>query len=154
MTPARPDPRGEQGVALIVAIMAMTMMAALGASLMLTTLTETRIASAYADGIAVRYAAEGAAERVLADLEEIPDWSTLPATYADGPLHVLLGAATAVPAYRVRVTITRMEAANALVVEARAFGPAPAERAVALTIERSGSVEAPVIRVLAWGEVP
>ena len=152
MTPPRRDPRGDQGAALVVAIMATAMMTGLGGALMLTTLTETRIASAYADGIAVRYAAEGALERVLAEVQELPDWSALPATYADGPLHALLPAATG-PAYRIRVTIASGEAENTIVVEARAYGPAAVERAVTVTIERTGGVEAPVVRVLAWAEV-
>lgn len=154
MTRMQTDSRADRGAALIVAILAMTMMTALGAALVLTTLTETRVASAYADGIAVRYAAEGALERVLADLHAHPDWSTLPTTHSDGPLQALLPAATRAPTYRVRVTIAPGEAENAIVVEARAYGPAAVERAVSMTVERTGGVDTPVVRVLAWAEVP
>jgi Tfp pilus assembly protein PilX len=36
---------GEQGVALVIALMAMTLMIALGMALMMTTITETKIAA-------------------------------------------------------------------------------------------------------------
>ena len=77
------------GAALLIALMAMTLMLALGTALMLTTITETRIASSYGAGIETFYAAEAAIERAMEDLRTIPDWSRLSSsatlsTFVDG----------------------------------------------------------------------
>jgi len=78
------------GAALLVALMALMLMMALGTALVLTTITETRIASSYGAGIEAFYAADAAIERALADLRTTPDWGGLPAsaatsTFVDGP---------------------------------------------------------------------
>jgi hypothetical protein len=65
------------GAALLIALMAMMLMLALGTALMLTTITETRIASSYGAGIEMFYAAEAAIERAMEDLRTIPGWSGL-----------------------------------------------------------------------------
>jgi hypothetical protein len=80
----------DEGAALVIALMAMLLMLALGTTLMLTTITETRIASSYGAGIEMFYAAEAAIDRVMADLRAIPDWrglvsSTAVSTFIDGP---------------------------------------------------------------------
>lgn len=69
--------RGEQGVALIVALMAMTLMMALGISLVLTTMTEGKIAANYRDGTEALYAADAAVERVVQDILTVPDWNAM-----------------------------------------------------------------------------
>jgi hypothetical protein len=68
---------GEQGVALIVSLMAMTLMMALGLALVLTTMTEGRIASNYRDGTEALYAADAAVERVMQDILTVADWDTM-----------------------------------------------------------------------------
>jgi hypothetical protein len=78
------------GAALLIALMAMMLMTALATALMLTTITETRIASSYGAGIEAFYAADAAIERAIDDLRTIPDWSALAAkavtsTFVDGP---------------------------------------------------------------------
>lgn len=78
------------GAALLIALMAMMLMTVLATALMLTTITETKIASNYGVGIEVFYAADAGIERVIDDLRTIPDWRGLAAkavtsTFVDGP---------------------------------------------------------------------
>lgn len=82
--------RSERGAAMLLALMAMLLMAALGAVLMLTTASETIIAGVFRTGEGARYAAEAAAERVLAELSVPGDWNllldgTARSTFVDGP---------------------------------------------------------------------
>ena len=65
----------EQGVALIVALMAVLLLSALGMGLMLTTTTETLITNNYRDSVEATYAADAAIERVVQDLLTVPDWN-------------------------------------------------------------------------------
>jgi hypothetical protein len=71
------DRRGEQGIALIVALMAMLLMTALGSALILTTSTETKISNNFRFTSEAVYAADAGLERSLDDLLTIPDWNTL-----------------------------------------------------------------------------
>ena len=69
--------------------MAMLLMAALGAALMLTTSSETIIASNFRNSVEGLYAADAALERVLADLVVLPDWNpvlsgAMQSAFADG----------------------------------------------------------------------
>jgi hypothetical protein len=84
----------EQGVALIIALMAVLLMSALGMALMMTTATETKIAGNFRDGHEALYAADAAIERVMQDLLTVPDWNTVLSTdpaksvtssFVDGP---------------------------------------------------------------------
>ena len=82
--------RSTDGAALLIALMAMMLMTALATALILTTITETRIASSYGAGIEAFYAADAAIERAIDDLRTTPDWSALAAeeatsTFVDGP---------------------------------------------------------------------
>ena len=82
--------RSERGAAMVLTLIAMLLMAALGAVLMLTTSSEMLIAAAFRHGEAARYAAEAAAERVLADLSPAGNWDPLlegsaQSTFVDGP---------------------------------------------------------------------
>ena len=65
----------EQGIALIVALLCMLLLAALGMALTVTTTTERRISSNYRDGVETMYAADGGVERVMQDLLTVPDWN-------------------------------------------------------------------------------
>ena len=81
--------RSTDGAALLIALMAMMLMTTLATALMLTTITETRIASSYGVGIETFYAAEAAIERAIDDLRTVPDWSALAthgatSTFVDG----------------------------------------------------------------------
>ena len=65
--------RREDGIAMVVALMAMLLMSALGAALILTTSSETMIAGNFRDGGEALYAADGALERSIDDLLTVED---------------------------------------------------------------------------------
>jgi hypothetical protein len=67
----------EHGIALIIALMAMSLLMALGLALVLTTTTEGRIAGNYRQGTEALYAADAAIERVIQDTLIVPDWDAL-----------------------------------------------------------------------------
>lgn len=67
----------EDGVALIIALMAMMLMMALGLTLVMTTTTETRISANYSQGTEALYAADAAVERVMDDILTVPDWNDI-----------------------------------------------------------------------------
>lgn len=84
------DRRNERGIALIVALMAMMLMAALGAALVMTTMSETAISGNYSRANEGLYAADAAMERALDDLLTVPDWNkllngTTQSAFVDGP---------------------------------------------------------------------
>lgn len=70
--------RREQGAILIVTLMALALMAALGATLVIMSSSETMIAANFRRAAEARYAAEAGLERVIADLESQPDWTDAP----------------------------------------------------------------------------
>jgi hypothetical protein len=67
----------EDGVALVVAMMALLLMSALGAALILTTSSETMIAGNFRNGSEALYAADAIVERVVDDLLTVSDWNGL-----------------------------------------------------------------------------
>ena len=69
--------RQEDGIALIVALLAMMLMMALGLTLVMTTTTETKIAANYGRGTEALYAADAAVERVMDDILTVPDWNEI-----------------------------------------------------------------------------
>lgn len=77
----RPPPqrrlRDERGVALIISLLAMMLMMALGTALVLTTMTETKIAGNYRGGAESLYAADAAVERVMQDILTVPNWDDI-----------------------------------------------------------------------------
>jgi hypothetical protein len=82
----------ERGISLIIALMSMVLMMALGSALILTTMTEGKIANNYSDGIEAVYAADAAVERVMQDILMVPDWNNiidvnnpLTSAFVDGP---------------------------------------------------------------------
>jgi hypothetical protein len=62
---------------LVVALLAMLVMAALGAALMLTAATESRITRNFRNNTEALYAADAALERVVGELRAIGDWNLL-----------------------------------------------------------------------------
>jgi hypothetical protein len=84
------DLRGEDGTALLIALMAMLLMTALGIALVLTTSSETIIASHFRNSREGLYAADAVLERSLDDLLTVADWNQLlngsvQSTFVDGP---------------------------------------------------------------------
>lgn len=71
-------------MALVLVLMVMMLMTALGSALMLTTMTEGRIASNYRDGTEALYAADAAVERVIQDILTVPDWNSMLAAGPNG----------------------------------------------------------------------
>lgn len=77
MTPRHRRLAGEDGVALIVALMATMLLTALGMSLVLMSNTETMISANYRNSQEALYAADAAVERVVQDLLMIPRWNDI-----------------------------------------------------------------------------
>jgi hypothetical protein len=80
----------EDGVAMVIAMMALLLMTALGVALLLTTSSETMIASNYRSGSEALYAADAIVERAMDELLTVTDWNQLLAgsvksAFVDGP---------------------------------------------------------------------
>ena len=80
----------DRGLALVIALLAIALLMALGLAVVLTTMTEDRIAAAYRDGVEALYAADAAVERALQDLPAAGGWNsifdgTATSTFVDGP---------------------------------------------------------------------
>jgi hypothetical protein len=80
----------EEGVAMLVAMMAILIMSAFGTALILSSSSETIIAGHFRDAIEGRYAADAMLERGLDDLLGMGDWSPaitglLQSRWVDGP---------------------------------------------------------------------
>lgn len=80
----------EDGVAMVIALMSMTLMLGLGVVLVLTTSAETLIAGHFRVGTEARYAADAGIERVVQDLFAVPDWTQMltgasVSSFVDGP---------------------------------------------------------------------
>jgi hypothetical protein len=58
----------------------------LAGGLTLTSLTERQIAAAHRRGVALAYAADAAANRVLAGLTHTAEWATVPGAWTSGPV--------------------------------------------------------------------
>ena len=81
----------ERGIAIIIALMAMSLMVALGTALILTTVTETKITTNFRSNSESLYAADAAIERALDDMLTVPDWNnllngTVKSALVDGPM--------------------------------------------------------------------
>jgi hypothetical protein len=80
----------DRGVALIVAVLPLMMIAALAAALAVTTMTESVIGGDFARTLETRYAAEAGLERAIAELPAIADWNLIVSgavmsRFVDGP---------------------------------------------------------------------
>ena len=84
------DIRREDGIAMVVAMMAMLLMTALGVALVLTTSSETMIAHNFRNSHEALYAADAVIERAMDDVLTVPDWNKLldgstQSAFVDGP---------------------------------------------------------------------
>lgn len=75
----------EAGAALVTTLLAIPLLMALGTALVLTAMTEARIASSYRDGVLALHGAEAALERAIADLQTAGDIDRLLAGAAASP---------------------------------------------------------------------
>ena len=69
--------KNERGAALIVSLMAMLLLSALGLALVMTTMTETKIAGNYTASQEAMYAADAAIERAMQDVLTVADWNSM-----------------------------------------------------------------------------
>jgi len=79
----------EHGVALVIALMATTLMLSLGGALILLSSSETAIAANFRATHEATYAADAVMERAIADLGRVPDWTmvldgSIQSTFIDG----------------------------------------------------------------------
>jgi hypothetical protein len=86
----RVDARTQDGIVLVVVLLAVVLMSALGVTLVLITSTETRIASNFRAAQQTLHAADAGAERALVDLRAVADWNpvlagTAVSSFVDGP---------------------------------------------------------------------
>lgn len=93
MTPIRTRLAGEQGTALVIALMAVLLLTALGAAVVMVTNTETNISANYKNSQEALYAADAAVERVVQDLLMVPRWNdildgTSQSAFVDGSMSV------------------------------------------------------------------
>jgi hypothetical protein len=77
MASMRARASGEQGTALIVALMSMLLLTALGAAVVMVGNTESMISSNYKNNTEALYAADAAIERVVQDLLLVPRWDDI-----------------------------------------------------------------------------
>jgi hypothetical protein len=159
----------DDGIALIVALMAMMLLLPLGAALTLITTTETRIAANYRDGLDTLYAADAGVELAVSELRRVPNWadvlngmvtSALTATiepagapprdengrpwrlYASGRLADMLGDASSNSQVYVAVWVAGDPLKNdVLTVRASAHGPGATRRNVEVTIARVAGID-------------
>ncbi len=80
----------DNGVALVIVMMAITLLTALGTALTLGTIAETAIAANYRDTTETFYAAEAAVEFAMQEVAAVSDWSDVIAApgrsaFVDGP---------------------------------------------------------------------
>lgn len=68
---------GEEGTALVIALMAVLLLTALGAAVVMVTNTETSISANYKNSQEALYAADAAVERVVQDLLMVPRWNDI-----------------------------------------------------------------------------
>jgi Tfp pilus assembly protein PilX len=69
--------KNERGAALVVSLMAMLLLSALGFALVMTTMTETKIAGNYTASQEAMYAADAAIERAMQDVLTVADWNAM-----------------------------------------------------------------------------
>jgi Tfp pilus assembly protein PilX len=147
----------DKGVALIIAVMSMMLMAGLGGALVLTTMTESGISAAYVDGVEAFYAADAAIERGLAELRVAPDWGTVMGVRFDGPADLMMSVSP--PASQIRVVLSVLPAPapvaeqGAVLLRGQASSPRGVSRTVEATVARTDEVDSPGFRVVAWREV-
>ena len=79
----------EEGTALVIALMAVLLLTALGATVVMVTNTETKISANHRNSVEALYAADAAVERVVEELLMVPRWNdiltgTAQSAFSDG----------------------------------------------------------------------
>jgi type II secretory pathway pseudopilin PulG len=82
--------RGQRGVALLIALVAMSLISILGAALLLSASVDRLSATNYDEALSLANFAESSLELAMRDLSRAPDWTvaldgTMPSSLTDGP---------------------------------------------------------------------
>ncbi len=144
----------ERGMALVLVLMASTLLFALGGSLALETMTEGMVASNYRDGVVSFHAAEAAAGVAMATLVSADTWAAQPEGFVVGRLDQLLGVAPTTVPVLVTVSLADAGATDRITIIARADGPGRSRRTIRVTVARAADPTDRVsLRIIAWEEV-
>jgi type IV pilus assembly PilX-like protein len=73
---------GQNGAALVCALMITALLGTLGGALVVLVATETLISAHHRDALEALYAADGGIERAIGDLQTLSDWQSVPGTAA------------------------------------------------------------------------
>jgi subtilisin family serine protease len=145
--------RAEDGVALVMVLLASMLLLALGGALALAAATETAIASAYRNGIVLLYAAEAAAGMAMSELAAAPTWTALPAPLVEGRLDELLGV-DALPSAPTVTAVIEDGAPDRAAIVAQARDTDGRRRTIRVSVVREGAADGrPSLRVVAWAEL-
>jgi type IV pilus assembly PilX-like protein len=148
-------------VALVAAALAMLMMLAIGAGIVLNTMTETTVAANHRDAVQALYAAEAGIELTISRLRGTADWSTVAGdiqgtTFVQGSLAVLLQSATVDPRLNVAASVYPDPHGDQDVLIVRSSASAAGiRRTIEVTIRRApatDSATARKIETLSWRE--
>src|SRR5689334_14281041 len=143
------DIRREDGIAMVIAMMAMLLMTALGVALILTTLSETMIAGNFRNSQEGLYAADAAIERAMDDILTVPDWNKLldgstQSAFVDG----------APSGQRTLLDGSTIDLAQALnMANCQKVATCSASDLTAITSERPWGVNNPVWRLYGYGNL-
>ena len=141
-------------MAIIMVVLASTLLLALGGSLALSTATETSISASYRDGVSTLYAAEAAAAVVAARLADGAEWAPSGGSCLDGRIDRLIGVEETVEAPVVTVSLVDGGAADRIAIVAQARGPGGTQRTVRMTMARALDAHGvPSMRTVGWEEV-
>jgi hypothetical protein len=137
---------------LIIALMAMGLLATLGAALMLVTSSESLIAGNFRSAVEGLHAADAGLERALADLSAVNDWNRLldgsaRSAFTDGPPHGVRGLADGSLLDLGRV----LNSANCDSTTTQSTPECAASDLTAITAERPWGPNNPVWQLYAYG---
>jgi Tfp pilus assembly protein PilX len=145
----------EDGVALIVALLAIVLMTALGMALMLNSQTETMISANYRDATEAEYAADAGIERVMDDVLTVPDWNTLltsPDGVKAGVTSAFIGSSNVSNITLPDGRTLDLAAATNMINCAKTTTCSDADMDTS-TVDRPWGVNNPRFRLYAWGQM-
>jgi Tfp pilus assembly protein PilX len=151
--PVHTRPGREDGIALIVALLAIVLMTALGMALMLNSQTETMISANYRDATEAEYAADAGIERVMDDVLTVPDWNTLltsPDGVKAGVTSAFIGASSVNSITLADGRTLDLTAATNMINCAKTTTCSDSDMNTS-TVDRPWGVNNPRFRLYAWG---
>src|SRR5688500_4239035 len=138
--------RAEEGTALLIVLLAMTLLMALGGGLLMVVATEVRIAAHYRDGLEAFHAADALVERIRSELRQASDvGAVLTGDFTSTLVDGLPGGERRIPDGTINLTdITNIERCNRIA----ACGESALDAA---TAERPWGVNNPRWRLYSYG---